>query len=105
MATYTVSRATHQLLTGSTVDTVNLTSQWQQVLITNRTGTAEIYVTVDGSTPAVGADNTYVLVAAVGSRVIPLSPTSVALTGQPTIDNVIKLISSGAMQYSVEGIV
>lgn len=43
MATYSVVKSTHQTLTGTTADTVNLLQFWDSVEISNR-GTVPIYV-------------------------------------------------------------
>lgn len=104
MATYSDARSVHHTLAASTTDTVTLTGAWRQVMVTNRSGSAEIYVTVDGTTPTVGGNSTYVLPAAVGSRVFTISATPLNPRGNATASSVTTLISSGTPTYSVEGI-
>lgn len=95
MANYSCIAATHQTLVGSTVDHVGVTGLFQQVMVTNRTGTSEIYVRLDGTDPTVGGQESFVLPAAVCSRVFDVDPTHALI---------VRLISSGAMAYSVEGV-
>lgn len=57
-------------------------------------GTTAIHFTVDGSTPTVGGAKTYRVRGTVGDY------AEVALPGH---SSVVKLISSGAVTYSVEG--
>lgn len=110
MANYTVAAgqvAAHaKLLTVSTVDTVTFqlgsTSSpgWAarlpkkvQVL---SDGVADIYFTVDGSTPTVAGSNCYRVPAVAAASVV----VSVA-DSDPADPVVVKLISSGAATYSV----
>jgi hypothetical protein len=94
MASYTVAKAKHATLVASTVDTVTVT--WgasQQVEVANW-GSARLYFTTDGSTPAVGADDTFV-VGPGGSLVVPTpGMTSTA----------VKLICAAANDYSVQAL-
>jgi hypothetical protein len=58
-------------------------------------GAADIYVTVDGSDPAVGGANCYRLPAFAGATVLDVRDSN------PSDPVVVKLISAGAPQYSV----
>jgi len=93
MADYTVTLSKHATLIATTVDSVTITEKrFDAVEVTNRDGAAEIYYTIDGSTPAVGADNTWVLPAAVSSRVHDAA-------GDGNVK--VELISAGTPKYSV----
>lgn len=85
-------KATHQTLVAATVDTVNLAVQVDEVEIVSRDGAAEIYYTVDGSTPMVGGANCFVLPAGIGSQTVGVSAKG---------NTVVKLISAGTPAYSV----
>lgn len=63
-----------------------------QITILNRSGTGEIYFTVDGSSPTVGGNDCFV---SLGSRAV----NAVSAVTAPTV----KLISTGALNYSVTG--
>lgn len=95
---YTVARAKHATMAAATtVETVTLTdlaTKRGEVEVVNRDGVAAIYFTVDGAAPTVAGDDCYVLPAAVGSLIVK-SPANVAA--------VVKLISDGTPQYSVQG--
>lgn len=94
MANYTVTVSKHATLAAATVDSVTVgESRFDAIEVSNRDGAAEIYFTVDGSTPTVGGDDTWALPAAVCSRVI-------AAPGDGA--EVVKLISSGTPKYSVQ---
>lgn len=80
-------------LVAATVDTLTFDQDLEQVEIINLTGDAIIYFTVDGSTPTVAGQNTYVLPAAVGSLTLWVPTPG---------DTVVKLISSGTPTYSVQ---
>jgi hypothetical protein len=98
MANYTAPRAVHNTLTAATVDTITLSSQYNRVEILNRSASGDIFITVDGSTPTVGGNDTYVVPATgVGTFVNP------NWTNEPPISTVVKLISSGTPAYSVTG--
>jgi hypothetical protein len=77
-------------LTANTVDTVNFSHDPQKVEVLSD-GTAEIYVTVDGSDPTVGGASTYKL---------PARPCVRVISHVSRIKPV-KLISSGTPTYSV----
>ncbi len=49
MATYDDPKAEHQTLTGTTADTVLLTQFWDNIEVSNRSGTAAITVTWGGT--------------------------------------------------------
>lgn len=79
-------------LSAGTVATITLGVIANQVEILNVDGAAEVYVTVDGSTPTVGGDGAWCLPAAIGS--LELEPRTSSRT-------VVKLISSGTPRVSV----
>jgi hypothetical protein len=95
-----MARIKHGTLVASTVATVTLdlvdsgriVSRQKRVEVINRDGAAEIYFTVDGTTPTVAGDDCFVLPAAMGSLEVG------APKGTPTV---VKLISSGTPTYSV----
>jgi hypothetical protein len=94
MASYTVAKAKHATLVASTVDTVTVTWGASQQAEVSNWGTARLYFTTYGSTPAVGADDAFV-VGPGGSLIVPTpGATSTA----------IKLISSAANDYSVQAL-
>jgi hypothetical protein len=98
MAAYSANRAVHNTLAATTVDTITLTAQYNRVEVLNRSATGDIFVTLDGSTPTVGGNDTFVVPATgVGNFVNPAS------TSQPPTSTVVKLISSGTPSYSVTG--
>lgn len=66
------------------------------VQVLNRDGADEIYFTVDGSTPVVGAEDNFVLPAAISAR-------TEAVAEDDTV--VVKLISAGTPTYSIEAII
>ena len=97
MATYTGNRITHATLTANTADTITLDVDYTRVEIVNRTGTAEIYATIDSATaPTVAGNNCDVLPAAIGTLIVDSSAY-----GTPTV---VKLISSGTPAYTVKGL-
>lgn len=97
MADHTVTRSAHETLTAATIDTVTVSDPQVDVAVTNRGGSDEIYFTIDGSAPTVGGENTFVLPAAVCSRVVSSDKFNTATP-------VVKLISSGTPAYSVESL-
>ena len=92
MATYTVSRAKHATLSPGVVDSVTFTANPGVVEVMNRGTSAYLFFSVDGSTPAVGSDDTYV--------VGPGGALRVDLT---LADNV-RLVSAAACDYSATGV-
>lgn len=94
MASGTAAPNWHSTLSGSVVDTVVLGSAWDTIQIMNRSGTSEIYYTVDGSTPTIGGVNTRVLPASICADAPPI-PEGTPVT--------VKLLSSGTPTYSVIG--
>lgn len=92
---YTVETSKHATLAAAgTAETVNFSDNVQSVEVVNRTGTADIYFTIDGSTPTVGGDNTYVVPAALGAA---------QRIGSAPGTDVVKLISASTQAYSVVG--
>lgn len=96
MATHTVAQsdiAKHGItLTAGVVDTVTFTSTDAARVQLFSNGAAEVYFTVDGSTPTVGGANCYLLPAV--ASVDDVEPP----TGGATV---VKLISSGTPTLSV----
>lgn len=95
---YTVARAKHATMaaaaTAESVTLTDLATKRGEVEVVNRDGVASIFFTVDGTTPTVLGDDCYVLPAAVGSLIVN-SPKDVAA--------VVKIVSDGTPQYSVQG--
>jgi len=91
MATYTASEAVHKTLGAATVDTVRLTKRVSRVEVVNRDTAEVLYVTFNGTNPTVAGDNTRVI------------PAGMAFEW-PAPTDTIKLISSGAALYSVQGV-
>ena len=90
-----MAQSEHNTLTASTVATVTLDSgSYDTVLVTNRSGSNPLYVTVDGSVPTVAGDDTFVVPAAAGA--------SKAFGWESTGAVTVKIISAGAEDYSVE---
>jgi hypothetical protein len=96
MAAYTVAAGKHgayaKTLVASTVDTVTFTDHDLDKVEITSNGAAAVYVTVDGSTPAVADAGTFELPAVAAVREIAV-PTAGA--------TVVKLISAGTPLYSV----
>jgi hypothetical protein len=97
MATGQAQRAYHSALVASTVDTVTINHGFEFVEIINRNGTAEIFFTLDGTTnPTVAGADCYIIPGAITSR-IRANPLGSRNT------TVVKLISSGTPNYTVQG--
>ncbi len=79
-------------LSANAVATITLGVIANQIEVLNVDGAAEVYVTVDGSTPTVGGDGTWCLPATICS--IELEPRTSSRT-------VVKLISAGTPRVSV----
>jgi hypothetical protein len=94
MASYTVARSKHATLVAATVDSVTFSSDYKNVEILNRAATGDIYATVDGTTPVVGADDT--IIVSPGQFV----SIEMAYRSDSSAD-VVKLISAGTPAYSV----
>lgn len=78
-------------LTASAVTTVSVGDDVAGLLINNHAGSPPIYITYDGRTPTVGGDDCYPVL---GSRYFALPQSTDAVS--------VKLISSGAVSYTVE---
>lgn len=110
MATGSATRNFHGTLTATTVDTITINSPAPLVRIANR-GTADIFLTLNGTTPTVGGAETLVVPAGqtvaydTGLRHGPGQWTDydgVTTVGTANATNfVVKLISSGTPAYSV----
>lgn len=90
MATYNVNRAKHVALSAATVDTVNFAYTGGTIRVHNHDATADLYFTIDGTTPTSAGDDTYYVAPG----------TSVVVDGSKV--TTIKLISASAMTYSAE---
>ena len=98
MATHTIAANTGEVgasftLAASTVDTVTLDFDAPVVEVVNRDGAAEVWYTLDGSTPTVAGKNCYYLPAA--QAVDRREPPTAGAT-------VVKLISSGTPAVRVQ---
>ena len=82
----------HATLVASTVKTITLAVDANKVNICNVDGSAEVYITVDGTTPSIGGDGAWVLPAAIGDL-------ELEVTGPG--NTVVKLISAGTPKVSV----
>lgn len=85
----------HFTLVAGTVKTFTLNEDFSEVEVTNVDGAAAVYFTVDGSTPVVAGDGSYVLPAAIGF--LRLAPRTAGVT-------IVKAVSAGAPQVSVMGV-
>lgn len=90
MADLDATKSVHATLTGTTVDTVTLLQNWDEVEILNRSGTEPIYFTVNGDTPVAEAEDTDIVMAGEAVKVSMDSET-------------VKLIGDGN-DYSVIGV-
>lgn len=82
----------HATLVANTVKTITLAVDANKVNICNVDGASAVYVTVDGTTPTVGGDGSWVLPAAIGDL-------ELEVTGPG--NTVVKLISAGTPKVSV----
>jgi hypothetical protein len=94
MGSYSGSPTQHKTLVANTVDTVTLDQDYSCVEVVNRAATGDLYFTVDGSTPAVAGAGTYIVRAG----------EAVEMDLQTQGKTVVKLISTGALDYSVMGV-
>lgn len=90
MSTYNVNRAKHVALVAATVDTVNFAYSGSSCRVHNHDSTADIYFTIDGTTPTAAGDDTYYV--APGTSVVV----------NESIVATVKLISTGTPTYSAE---
>lgn len=101
MASYTLAAGDHgayrKTLTASTVDTVTFPADLEMVEVIGD-GSADIFVTVDGTTPTVDGATTFIVPAgAVGVRRIATNWEN----RKAAAGTAVKLISSGTPVYSV----
>lgn len=98
MATYTVAAsevgAHKKLTTANTVDTINFGRKCLNIEVISD-GSADLYFTVDGSVPTVDGNG--------GHRLPSGIPTAYDQAVYPLIATTVKVISSGAVTYSVTG--
>jgi hypothetical protein len=95
MGAVTATPNYHGQLAANTVDVVTMNADWESIQVVNRSGTAEIYFTVNGTAATVGGANCYVLPACLGVA----TPTGINFNAV----TVIQLISSGTPTYSIIG--
>ena len=97
MALYSVTAAKHATLSGTTYDAISISNGCTAVEVMNRSGSADMHFTVDGTVPAAGADNTYIVTA--GQALVVPSPDA-------NNDGicVVAVIGNGNV-YSVTGVV
>jgi len=84
-------------LTAATVSTQTVDDGFDHIEVLNITGTAEVYFTVDGTTPTVGGAGCYVVPATIAALEVVARDTH----GQRA--RTVKLISSGTPKVSVRG--
>lgn len=90
-----MARIVHGTLVGDEVTTVTLTDRnFEQLEVMNVDGAAVIYFRVDGEDPEVEGDDCEVIPASIAVLRVPT----------PSVDNEVRLISSGTPKYSVRGI-
>ncbi|QAY16117.1 hypothetical protein SEA_SONALI_4 [Arthrobacter phage Sonali] len=83
-------------LVANTAASITINPAQDDLTVRNRDGAAEVFFTVDGSAPVVGANGTYFLPALPGAFVTVPSPT---IGGQV---NQVRLISTGAPTVQVD---
>lgn len=83
----------HGVLTGGVVTTVSFDADYRNIQVLNRTGTAEIFVTVDGENPTTDGDDV---------DIVPSAIAVLDLTSRSGVDTTVKLLSAGAQKYTVK---
>lgn len=110
MATYAIGAAetaTHRTLAAATVDTVTFTGRRveQVSILVHPSGTDPVWVTVDGTTPAVSGATSHPIWPG-NAAVLPGGLSSNVLDGMlgdaANTPTVVKLISAGTPTYTVE---
>lgn len=96
MASYSAALVKSATLSGTTVDTVTLTSLYQSVEVLNR-GSNALSFTVGGATPTALGDNCFVVPAG-EALAVPVPSATDSTTG-----TVVKIIGNGDA-YTVTGI-
>lgn len=81
-------------LTAATVDTITMPTGWNKCEVVNRDGSAEIWYTVNGSTPATDGSNQ-------ACRLLPATICTDEVPLQYSTAEVIKLKSTGAPKYAI----
>jgi hypothetical protein len=90
MANYTTTaNRIHKTLAANTEDVVTFGPDFRDIEVVNRNGLGELYFTVDNTPATVAGDNTYCVPGA-GWMNVPIGDS-----------NIIRLISSVAVSYSV----
>ncbi len=94
MGLFNNNKTKHGTLVVSVVDTVNFNYPFGQLRVTNRSSLGPIFVRVDGVDPAVATDESYVV-----------QSGAEKLINIPDCNSVqIRLVSSFAAAYSIEGV-
>lgn len=101
MASGSALKTYHATLSADTVDTATLILWSRYVLVINKSSTDLLYVTTDGTTPAVEADDTYCVLPGDSKLLF-----NEGVQPEPALGIsagvVVKLISSGDADYGVE---
>lgn len=86
-------------LVADAVTTVTITDTWPGgIEVVNRSQTGQIWVRLDGVAPTVAGDDCFLVM---GARYF--DPPGPGIAGSNTENTVVKLISSAALDYTVEG--
>lgn len=91
-----MAKSAHGTTTANTVTTVTIVPGEEGIVVVNRDLTGALWVRIDGTDPAIGAPDSYVVL---GAREFPLSRYVIA---KQSIT--VKLISDTARSYTVEAI-
>jgi len=94
MSTYNVARAKHATLVLNVADTVNFSTPFAYIRVTNRSGLGAIWARTDGTNPGALADDSY-LIDNNSEKDVPVADTN---------NTHIKLVCAAAASYSVEGV-
>ena len=93
MATYSVNRCKHSTLIVGVVDTINLAEAFSYVRVTNKSNVGVLYVRTDSINPTVAGDDTFAVQENSEKNIIVPDISAIQ----------VRIISSVAAQYSVEG--
>ena len=85
----------HGTTAAGVVSEVILDGDYQAIEVLNRDGAGEIFFTVDGAEPEVEGDDTHVLPAQIGA---------LQVRSQASGTTAVRLISAGAVKFTVAGL-